>query len=263
MRFRTPELFLGVFLAVAVFAMGMLFAPSVYPPNAKSERADQARPQEALKSSTDEKLADYTWWLAVLTAGLVVTSVGQGFFIARSDKTARRAADAALLNAESLISAERAHLFVIVKSNNLHNALMGSVFYGKSASMRESRIPRCELEFVIKNTGRTAAIVQDVSYQLVQADADTSLWQYSYQDTIVNAVVEGGNETSPSTHCVAETDMTIADGNAVIDQSQPIYFYGFVSFRDTFKRQYDYFWRYQYRGRRFALVHEEERVKEA
>jgi hypothetical protein len=267
MRYRTPELLLGCLLTIAVFAIGMLFASSIYPypPSANPEHSAQNHPQqETSKPSTDERLADYTWWLAVLTGGLVLTAVGQGFFIARSDKTAQKAADAAILNAEALISAERAHLFVIVKGSNLHEALRGSVFYGDSnGSMLDARIPRPELEFAIKNTGRTAAIIQDISYQLIQAEAETTLWEYADQGTIVNAVIEGGDETSPPTPCIVESDLTIASGNAVLNGSRPLYFYGFVIFRDTFKRRYQYYWRHEYRGRRFVLVYEEEHQIEA
>jgi hypothetical protein len=96
MKYRVPEIFLGVFLAVAIFALGFLFASSIFPPNANLETAAQEHSkQETSKASTDERIADYTWWLAVLTGGLVFVASGQGVFIARSDKTARIAANAA------------------------------------------------------------------------------------------------------------------------------------------------------------------------
>jgi hypothetical protein len=171
---------------------------------------------------------------------------------------ARETAEAAKLNANALISAERAQLFVIVQHSNLFDVLRGPRFYRETESMNGAFIPRAELEFVIRNTGRTAAILQDVSYQLVQADAETTMWQYSYRDTIVNAVIEGENETSPATPCVMENQLTLDDGIAVIDGERPLYFYGFVIFRDTFKNRHQYFWRHEYRGNRFVLVHEEE-----
>src|SRR5437870_1414831 len=103
MKYRLPEIFLGMFLAVAIFSMGFLFASSVFPPNAKPETAAQKHSQqETSKASTDERIADYTWWLAVLNGLLVFTAFGQGFFIARSDKTARVSADAATQSAEYL-----------------------------------------------------------------------------------------------------------------------------------------------------------------
>jgi hypothetical protein len=40
MRFRAPELFLGAFLAVAVFAMGMLFTSSYQPSPAQLSKTE-------------------------------------------------------------------------------------------------------------------------------------------------------------------------------------------------------------------------------
>ena len=245
-------------------------------PAEKSQReldndTERQRSDGRLVELTGE-FARYTRLLFIATAflGLVAAGlVGVGTFQVRQGRhslaAAVKAADASLLNAQALIGAERAHLFVIVKSTELHQALRGSVLYGDSESpeMLDSKIPRPYLEFAIKNTGRTAAIMQDASYQLIQADAETTEWQFAYQDTIVHTVVEGGDETSPPTPCVSDHDLTIADSRAAIDGSRPIYFYGSVRFRDTFRRQYQYSWRYAYRARRFVLVHEEERPVEA
>ncbi len=211
--------------------------------------------------NADDRIAKYTRWLAILTGGLVVANIIQFFFLYRADQTARITADAAKLNANAVISAERAHLFVIVVENNVHTAMRGVRFYGgeQSADMHDSRIPRLMLEFVIKNTGRTAAILRDVSYRLLQANADTTEWAYSFEDTIVVPVIEGNSQTAPPTPCVAESELTIADGRAALDGDRPLFFYGFITFRDTFERDYQYFWRYEYRAGRFALVHEEER----
>jgi hypothetical protein len=244
-----------------------------------AEKSQTEIDNDVEKQKSDRKLveltgdlANYTRLLFIATGllGLVAAGLaGVGTFQVRQGRrslaVAVKAADASLLNAEALIGAERAHLFVIVKSTELHQALRGSVFYGESESQEllDSKIPRPYLEFAIKNTGRTAAIMQDVSYQLIQADAETSEWQFAYQDTIVHTVVEGGDETSPPTPCVSDHDLTIADSRAAIDGSRPIYFYGSVRFRDAFRRQYQYSWRYEYRARRFVLVHEEERPVEA
>jgi hypothetical protein len=238
-----------------------------------AEKSQRELDNDLEKQNTDRRLveltgdlANYTRLLFMATAllGLVAAGlVGVGTFQVRQGRqslaAAVKAADASLLNAEALIGAERAHLFVMVKSTELHQALRGSVFYDESPEMLDSKIPRPYLEFAIKNTGRTAAIMQDVSYQLIQADAETTEWQFAYQDTIVHTVVEGGEETTPPTPCVSDHDLTIADSKAAIDGSRPIYFYGSVRFRDTFRRQYQYSWRYEYRARRFVLVHEEER----
>ena len=51
--------------------------------------------QAVRPESADERIADYTEWLAFFTAALVVVSTVQIGFLIRADKTAKTAADAA------------------------------------------------------------------------------------------------------------------------------------------------------------------------
>jgi hypothetical protein len=262
-----PEMTIG-FLVATLFWFGVVGWETSYSPTEKQkEECYDAAKKTGFKAdecktfwerTTSDPIALFNLVLAFSTVGLWVATISLYRAGERQIAVARESAEAAKLNAEALISAERAQLFVIVQGNNLFEALRGAMFYRETESMRDSRIPAATLEFTIKNTGRTAAIMQDVSYQIIQADVGTTLWQYSYQDTIVNAVIEGGKETSPSTTCAMESAWTLVDGMAALDGDRPVYFYGFITFRDTFKREYQYFWRYEYRGRRFVLVHEEE-----
>jgi len=121
MKFRITELFLGVFLTVAIFAMGFLFASSL-PSN--NQQATESSSHQAEKSaahitgpnSPDERIANYTWWLSAFTLALVVVSGFQIFFLTRADKTARISADAAKDSAEvakaALVSTQRAFVFL-------------------------------------------------------------------------------------------------------------------------------------------------------
>lgn len=262
-----------VYAGIMGFALGGSFVAAYFIPSPQhqgSAHTENGPAEQDTKEKADEALARYTLWLTVFTGVMAFATIGLGIATVglyatgeRQIAIALKAANAAELNAEALISAERAQLFVIVKINNLFDVLRGAHFYRETESMRDSRIPRSEIEFTIKNTGRTAAIIQDVSYQLVQSSADTVDWRYVYQDTIVNAAVEGGQETNPRTPCLMDEDLTLADGIAAVDGERPISFYGFIIFRDTFKQRHQYFWRYEYRGRRFVLVHEEEHQIEA
>lgn len=90
-------------MAVAIFAMGALY--STEPPlheSAKQQGTEQTN-HEAAKIAADERIARYTWWLAVLTGALVGVSLIQGYFLLRSDKTARIAATAAERSARAAI----------------------------------------------------------------------------------------------------------------------------------------------------------------
>jgi hypothetical protein len=117
MRFRTPELFLGAFLAVAIFSMGMLFASSF------TLQIQNAAPHQTGEYQAANKISDndnktqslwvpidsvglYTLVLAIFTGLLVGVSGVQGMFLLRADKTARIAANAADLSARAAIALE-------------------------------------------------------------------------------------------------------------------------------------------------------------
>jgi hypothetical protein len=184
----------------------------------------------------------------------------QNLAMAESNSAARQAAGAAERSAEALINAERAHLFVVIEKHNLREALRSAAFYGESNSpnMQDSQIPSSSLSFFIKNMGRSAAILTEASYRLAQRDFEYTNWEYALEDTIVDPVIEGGSRTDPPTPCDIESAMKLSDGAAALNGTRPLFFWGFVGFRDSFKRQYRYFWRYEYRGRRFVLVYEYE-----
>src|ERR1700704_4662056 len=86
MKFRPTEIFLGCFLTVAVFAMGMLFASSFVPQ--PERRAEQHTPadnpaKESVKHGFWEKTADdpvayFTLWLVGFTGVLAVSTIGLG-----------------------------------------------------------------------------------------------------------------------------------------------------------------------------------------
>src|ERR1700730_6083225 len=104
MRFRTPKIFLGAFLAVAIFAMGMLFASSFQPQSYKQTATAEQQPSDkkienhaqtqSLWVPTDS-VGLYTLVLAVFTGLLTIVSAGQGYFLLRADKNARISAEAA------------------------------------------------------------------------------------------------------------------------------------------------------------------------
>jgi hypothetical protein len=77
MRFRFPEIILGVFLTIAVFGIGFVFSSSQHsPPATVQHQTQKTSDHETSKALTEERLADYTWWLAVLTGVLAVSTVG-------------------------------------------------------------------------------------------------------------------------------------------------------------------------------------------
>lgn len=122
LRFHFPEVLLGILLAVAIFAMGMLFASSTsfsIQNSAPHQTSDQ---QTSNKAGEDggktqslwiptDSVGLYTLVLSFFTALLVGVSSIQGYFLLRADRTARIAAiaarDTALKTAEMAQIADR------------------------------------------------------------------------------------------------------------------------------------------------------------
>jgi hypothetical protein len=254
------------------------FAVQVLPtPKTAEEKSDEAKEREE-KASTDWWLMAFTGAVAFFTLALVgVTSalwyagekqirvIGaaarrQLGAISDSNLATRQAAEAAERSAEALINAQRAHLFVVIEKHNIRDALRGAAFYGDSTSveMQDSQLPNMTVWFFVKNMGRTAALMTEVGYRLVQRDFNHTQWEYGLEDTIVDPVIEGASRTDPPTACDIESVVKVRDGHAALNGTRPIFFYGHVGFRDSFKREYRYFWRYEYRGQRFVLVYEYE-----
>jgi hypothetical protein len=87
---------------------------------------------------------------------------------------------------------------------------------------------------------------------------DDEDWEMSPQDVIVDPVIEGASRSHPPTLCETESAMKLRDGVAAINGTKPLFFFGYVKFRDAFKREYRYFWRFEYDGSRFVLASEYE-----
>src|SRR5665647_228161 len=115
---NVPEVFLGVFLAVALLAMGWTLESSRHrEQNSQQQHAADSAPHVGAKSEAEERIADYTQALAYFTAILAVSTIGlwivtwlgsrrQSRDMAESIDVSRRAADAALRQANALVAIE-------------------------------------------------------------------------------------------------------------------------------------------------------------
>ena len=77
LRFRFPDIFLGILVAVAIFLIGMAFSGSHRPTNDNGPSNDQTGAKNK-NVAAEERLADYTLALDGLTLVLVVATIGLG-----------------------------------------------------------------------------------------------------------------------------------------------------------------------------------------
>jgi hypothetical protein len=100
---------------------------------------------EERQEATNAALADYTKWLMrytgllfAATLAMGIATIGLYFTGEKQIGVAKDSAEAAKLNAEALINAERAHLYAVIKTDNLRQALHAAKHYENSPSMDDS-----------------------------------------------------------------------------------------------------------------------------
>jgi hypothetical protein len=169
-RFRVPEIFLGCFLTVAVFATGMLFKG-----NEQATRPEQGiKKQEAASQgheakNPDAELTGSTWLTkdaaGFFTAGLVLVGIGQALLFyfqlrymrigmrdaTRAAKAAEDAAKASLRQAEALVTSERPYLILRITSPGVSADLDGTYKFADKV-----------MKFKFMNFGKTPAMIHEL-----------------------------------------------------------------------------------------------------
>jgi hypothetical protein len=213
--------------------MGFLFASSVFPANEKPETAAQERSkQEASKASTDERIADFTWWLAVLTGGLVFVALGQGVFIARSDKTARIAAHAADLSARAAVAIELPIVRVVPEKFG----------YGTSLDNDNPRTEWCIIgSLVFFNVGRTQAFPVEVQCGWAVGDKLPDVPSYTFTKPFpINLIFEANPKATEGLN-ISEFELTFAPGlyDGVRNGTVSMWFYCNVAYLDFMQNRHE------------------------
>jgi hypothetical protein len=154
MKFRVPELFLGCFLTVAVFCIGMTFSTIFQPNGAGSSFAKSA---VAHSDTADDRIARYTLWLAILTGGLVLVSSFQFYFLNRAEKTSQSLAK---LARDEFIATHRPRVIVRFIQGPFHDD-DGHEF----------------MWVTFANVGETAATITAIGGDLTRRNASTGAWR--------------------------------------------------------------------------------------
>ena len=212
----------------------------------------------------DRSLTRYTWGLTLFAGILAFAIVGLsvaaiGIYSAGEKQIAavKQAVDAAAENAKAFMSAERAALFIQINSETVADLVTRHGGPDRSVEMFPGELETPALVYSFKNTGRTAAILKEVSNQLVfQADFPEAAG-YRIRETMPGDLVVEAGKTSAVFGCLAED--AFADGKAADFQNgrSAFWFYGYVKFDDAFGREHECRWGFCYRRGydRFRLVY--------
>ncbi len=225
----------------------------------------------------EDPVAFYTFVLSVFTGLLAIVSAFQIFFLIRADKTARRSANAAIeaanaakRNADALISAERAHLYAVIEGSNLQDSIAPVTMYNfgnraEGGTWDDDTFisTRPAVRFLLKNLGKTPAVVTEIGYQLIQGVEGQRVWEHEIPlATLVRPVIDGSAQSEAVDCGLRDSGFNVGAAKAAMDGTRPLYFYGHVAFIDSFNRRYTYFWRYQNMGITFVMVRSEEQPEQ-
>jgi hypothetical protein len=240
MKFRTTELFLGVFLTVAIFAMGFLFSSSLPSNNQQTiessgHQAEKSPAHVAGPNSPDERIANYTWWLSAFTLALVVVSGVQIFFLTRADNTARIAAIAADRSARAAINIELPILAARVSQFGFGNAR-------ENIGGNDEVYDYCvAANLNIANGGRTKAFPLQVECGWIFGDQLPSIPSYSFTKQLtLNAILDPEDEEPMSVNiseCVFRTGLGFYD--AVRDEKSKLWFCCRITYLDFMQERHE------------------------
>jgi hypothetical protein len=259
LRFRFPEILFGALLAVAIFAMGATFWS---PPNSSAPTQPQAGTQSGERSPGNKQ--EIAWWqdpVAVFTLGLVFIGLlqagifyGQMRLIRKSLSPAKEAADAAMLNAQAVINAERAYLFPEIGGHNIVG-IIDSVTH----HVEDGQQFGIHLSFNFKNYGRTPAIIQAIGFGSIIAP---ELPNQRTSSVVVHLPchILAADKPSPQIQVTPLPEMTATVARSIRDIETTFWFHGYVVYDDTFgwRRTLKFVWHVSAVSEGFTLYSYEE-----
>jgi hypothetical protein len=240
MRFRTHELFLGVFLTVAVFALGFVAASSQESPNSDQQiAAAKATNQSQQAKTPDSELIGSTWltkdaagfftfWLVVVGAGQVVLFYVQlGLIRTAADEAekagtaAERAADAttASVNLARSTAEKQLRAYVLVTNITI-------------SGVEPDATPTANIIF--KNSGQTPASDLQVFVAMALIDYPPQIHPIDDEPSPIGSVTVLG----PNSEYVVPAGLVGRLGAdqylAIHSGEQAIHIIGTIKYRDAF-----------------------------
>jgi hypothetical protein len=228
--------------------MGFVVASSMPPQSQQHEKVDHPEAaNEGTERTAEKQIAYYTKWLAWFTLALVAVSGIQGYFLLRADKTARIAADAAKESADAVTQSERAHIFIKIVSQ--------SFVEGWTSANLERITPDGQVsvpvtvKFAFKNYGKTPAILQEVSRDIVIAPNFPDEVDYIPVEFVPTERVVASDEATDTWECT-RTNISKADLNAIIRAQTSYWFFGRILYNDIFGKAHEHRFIYRYNSSR-------------
>ena len=151
---------------------------------------------------------------------------------------AKESSEAAKLNAEAVIETERARIFVHIGTDNAFMVLRAANIEAAVADEPDTfkMSNSVFVEYRLKNYGRTPAIIKEISHQLICAPKLEKMRRYTPILPLPIDHILGGDQKTPQNRlsCRLDRALTIGDAKQIQRLDSALWFYGYVSYDDTF-----------------------------
>jgi hypothetical protein len=254
-RFRIPEMVLGALFSAPLWALVWAWTDSYAPTEKQKQECYEAAQKTGQKGdecktfwerTTSDPVAFFTLVLAFSTVGLWGATIALYLSGEKQIGIATKTANAAELSAQALMNAERARLFVAIQTENISTIVGRGGFFNKSESMFKQELQSPGIGYLFKNVGKTAAILKEVSEQIIVKPEFPIDAPYSVREQPEDLVIEPGKAGSTFA-CIMRDTLTVGDAVGFEKRKLAFWFYGYVKFNDAFGREHRFEYRYCYR----------------
>src|SRR5262245_35785334 len=209
---------------------------------------------------THDAAGFFTLLLVVVGVGQAGLFVWQLILIKRSLRDAKKAADAAAegaeaarLNAQALIDAESAQMYVIHLGSNIEAIFQLGKFYDNSPTMATSKFDPPWIDYRLRNYGKSPAIVQHVSHGLsLENPKIKQQREYAIGQEAMEIV--GVGEQGIIIRCAFDKPFTFGDVRSIVTDERLLFFYGHAHFVDHFGRKQTLEWEFLADAGKWKLI---------
>jgi hypothetical protein len=238
---RVQPVYVGILVAViGLFGLAYSFVPP--------QSADYCQAYHAAKSSPEKRVPDFwettwcdpisyfTFWITGFTGLLALVSFVQLRGLNNSNEAARRAADAAKLSAEALVSAERAHVFIEIVSQDIERRLNNWAASSDAGSLGDdahlSGTTRFFVEYRFRNHGKTPAVLWAVADEICHLSELPEEPRYFPRNLPVGRVIAAGQASEPIT-CFYDPQISVREARSITAGNSAMWFMGHVIYNDV------------------------------
>jgi hypothetical protein len=201
--------------------------------------ADQNQPAKSLRErlsiiwdrTWNDPVAFYTLILGIFTALLALVSMGQGWFLYRADKTARRTADAALMHARAAVAADSPIL--VINGIKLVQYPSAASQEAMADHVEPGPIPSfCRILVSIGNEGRTILRLIELCIEQLVAPQLPAGPTYISVEALGGGLRAGQSLWFRSGDLISGVTLSNADSVAIAAGSSYFWVYGYVGYLD-------------------------------